>query len=256
MKRIIHITLWIVGLSALSVLVGFIEEEHKKITCKDLVVSIEYGEAEPLITTGELNSIVYDAFDSLVGKKLTDINSVDIEKQVSAIGFIESAEVYSTITGTMKIKVKQRNPVLRVINSSNQDFYIDRKGKLMPVKTGRATRVPVASGAIPDTYTDTTNASTSDNSELLNELYRLASYIRADDFLRAQIEQIYVTGEREFELIPKVGRQLILFGDISGMENKFNKLKVFYEQGMKKAGWDKYCKINLKYHDQVICEKK
>lgn len=256
MKRIINITLWIAGLAGLSVLVSFIEAEHKKITCKDLVVTIDYGEAEPLITADELNRIVYEAYDSLVGKKLTDINSVDIENHVNSIDFIESAEVYSTITGTMKIKVRQRNPVLRVINSSNQDYYIDREGRLLPVKTGRATRALVASGQIRDKYSDTLDVSSPDESKLLHELYVLATYIREDDFLRAQIEQVYVTDEGEFEMVPKVGRHLIIFGDITGMENKFNKLKVFYAQGMKKSGWDKYSKINLKYKDQVVCEKK
>ena len=256
MKRILNITLWMAGLAVLSVLVSFIESEHRKITCKDLVVSIDYGEAEPLISPEELNKIVYTAFDSLVGKRLSDINSVDIENHVNSIQFIESAEVYSTITGTMKIKVLQRNPILRVINANNQDYYIDRTGRLVPVKTGRSTRVLVASGHIPEKYSDTLDVSGPVQSALLHDLYTLSNYIREDDFLRAQIEQIYVTREKEFEMVPKVGRHLILFGDRTDMESKFTKLKVFYEQGMKKAGWDKYSKINLKFKDQVVCEKK
>lgn len=256
MKRILNITMWLAGLAALSLLVGFIESEHKKITCKELVVSIDYGEAEPLISPEELNKLVLSSFDSLVGKKLSDINSVDIENHVNDIQFIETAEVYTTITGTMKIKVLQRNPILRVINAKNQDYYIDRKGRLVPVKTGRSTRVLVASGHIPEKYSDTLDVSSPGHSRLLNDLYVMSNYIRKDEFLRAQIEQIYVTDEKEFELVPKVGRHLILFGDIAGMEDKFRKLKVFYEQGMKKAGWDSYSRINLKYKDQVVCEKK
>ena len=56
-------------------------------------------------------------------------------------------------------------------------------------------------------------------------------------------------------MVPKVGRHLILFGDMGDMESKFTKLKAFYAQGMKKAGWDKYSRINLKFKDQVVCEK-
>ncbi len=256
MKRILNITMWLAGLAALSLLVGFIESEHKKITCKELVVSIDYGEAEPLISPEELNKLVLSSFDSLVGKKLSDINSVDIENHVNDIQFIESAEVYTTITGTMKIKVMQRNPILRVINAKNQDYYVDRKGRLVPVKTGRSTRVLVASGHIPEKYSDTLDVSSPGHSRLLNDLYVMSNFIREDEFLRAQIEQIYVTDEKEFELVPKVGRHLILFGDITDMESKFRNLKVFYEQGMKKAGWERYSRINLKFKDQVVCEKK
>lgn len=256
MKRVINITTWVVLMAGLSVLVGFIEAEHKKITCKDLRVDIDYGEAEPLITPEEVHVLIYKAYDSLVGKKLTDINSVDIENHVNGIPFVESAEVYSTITGTMKVKVRQRNPVLRVINAYGQDYYVDKKGKVLPVKTGKSTRVLVASGGIKDRYADTLDVSGPDQSAILHDLYTLASFIREDDFLRAQIEQVYVNDDMEFELVPKVGRHLILFGDIADMETKFTKLRAFYDQGMKKAGWNKYDRINLKYKDQVICEKK
>lgn len=256
MNKIISTSIWIAVLAGLFVLVGFIETEHKKTTCKELKVFIDYGEAEPLISVEDLNFQVYKAFDSLVGKKLTDINSTEIENYVNNIEFIESAEVYTTITGTMKIKVLQRSPILRVINAYDQDYYIDRKGRLLPVKTGRSTRVVIASGNIPVKYSDSLDVSVPENNELLNNLYILARYIRGDEFLRAQIEQIYVTKDAEFEMVPKVGRHLILFGDISGMEEKFSKLKVFYAQGMKKSGWTKYNKINLKYKNQVVCEKK
>lgn len=256
MKRIINITLWIAVLAGLSVLVGFIESEHKKITCKELIVAIDYNESEPLIGVEELNGIIYEAFDSLVGKKLSDIHSAEIENFVNDIDFIESAQVYSTISGTMKIKVIQRTPILRVINTSNQNYYIDRKGQLLPVKTGSSTRVLIASGHIAEKYSDTLDVSVSEQSLTLNNLYTMSDYIRGDVFLNAQIEQIYVTKEGEFELVPKVGRHLILFGDMQDMEEKFTKLKVFYDQGMKKSGWKKYSKINLKYKDQVICEKK
>lgn len=256
MKRVLNITMWIAILAGLSVLVGFIESQHKKITCKQLEVSIDYNDSDPLISAEELDKIVYDAFDSLVGKKLTDIHSEEIENFVNEIDFVESAEVYSTINGTMRIKVHQRNPILRVINSSNENFYIDRMGYVLPVKTGRSSRVLIASGSIADKFADTLNASSSHQSQTLNELYILSNYIRQDQFLNAQIEQIYVTSDKEYELVPKVGRHLIVFGDLTDMEEKFNKLKVFYDQGMKKSGWRKYKKINLKYKDQVICEKK
>lgn len=256
MKRIINITSWIVGVAGLSLLVGFIESEHKKITCKSLDVSIDYRHADPLISEDELNVIIYKAFDSLVGKKLTDINSAEIENYINQIDYVESAEVYSTIKGKMKIKLTQRDPILRVITKSNENYYIDKSGHLMPVKMGFSSRELIANGYIHENYSDTLNASLFEHSPILNQLFQLSTYINNDSFLKAQIEQIYVTKNGEYELVPKVGRHLILFGDIYNMENKFNKLKVFYDQGIKKSGWAKYKKINLKYENQVVCEKK
>jgi cell division protein FtsQ len=256
MKKIINITLWIAGLAGLSLLVGFIESEHKKITCKELRVEIHYGEADPMIQKNELNQLVYNSFDSLVGKKLTDINTAEIERFVHAIPTIESAEVFTSINGTMKIRVRQRQPILRILASNGPSYYMDAKGKIFPVQTGRSNRVLVASGHIPVPYADTLDASVETEASVLHQLYRLSRYIRNDAFLRAQIEQVYVTEEKEFEMVPKVGRHLIEFGGIEEMENKFSKLKVFYNDGMKKAGWDVYGRINLKYRDQVVCVKK
>jgi cell division protein FtsQ len=64
-----------------------------------------------------------------------------------------------------------------------------------------------------------------------------------------------VNKNTEFELVPKVGRHIIVFGDIDNMEKKFDKLIVFYKEGLNKTGWDKYKIINLKYENQVVCSK-
>ena len=71
-----------------------------------------------------------------------------------------------------------------------------------------------------------------------------------------QIQQIFVNKEKEFELIPLVGAQIILFGKIDNYKDKFRNLEATYKRGFLYKGWNKYKKINLKYENQVICEKK
>jgi cell division protein FtsQ len=256
MKKILNITLWIAIFAGLSLLVGFIESEHKKLNCKGMEVIVNYGKADVLISETQISQEINDKFDTLIGKKIADINSVTIENHINQIDFIEEANVYTTLTGMLKIKVTQRNPIVRVMNKYGQSYYIGERGKLIPVNYGLSSRVPVASGNIATRYSDTLNLALSTSNSELNDLYVLSSYIYNDVFLKAQIEQVYINDDHEFELVPKVGRHVILFGDIDNMENKFDKLKIFYEKGIKKAGWDKYKTINLKFKDQVICEKK
>lgn len=256
MKKILSISIWLIMIAGLAVLVGFIESEHKKITCKGLRVEIDYGNAEVLISEAEISKKIHDQFDTLVGKRITDINSVTIENFINDIDFVEVADVYTTLTGLMKIKLTQRNPILRVMNKHGQSYYIGEKGKLIPINAGHSSRVPVASGNISERYSDTLNLMLSTTKSELNDLYHLSTYIYNDVFLKAQIEQVYINNNNEFELIPKVGRHLILLGDISDMEKKFDKLKIFYEKGIRKAGWNTYKSINLKFENQVICEKK
>jgi len=53
-----------------------------------------------------------------------------------------------------------------------------------------------------------------------------------------------------------VGAHIIEFGDINAHEEKFDKLYALYSQGLKREGWNKYIRINLKYKEQVVCTKR
>ena len=253
MKRVFHIIFWVIIAAGILVLVSFIEAEHRKTTCKSFEISIDYENADPLLSVDEIKKKIYESFDTLIGKKLIDINLVQIENMVNEIAFVENADVYTTITGKMNISVTQRKPIVRIINASNQNYYIDQSGMIIPTNQGFPSRVLIANGSIKNKYSDTL---TIQNSSVLAEIYKLATYIQNDPFLKLQIEQIYVTKNREYELVPKVGRHIIIFGGIDDMEEKFRKLIVFYHQGINNAGWNKYKSINLKFENQVVCSKK
>ena len=260
MKRVLNITLWIVIMAGIMVLLSFINAEKKKITCKSFDVVIEYNDSDPMISPDYVEKIVYSDFDSLIGRKLSEIDLVSIEKRVNEIPFVQSAEVYTSLFGNMKIKAVQRQPILRVINSKNKSFYIDKTGAAVPVRSGFSCRTVVASGNIRLNYSDLENVNEGKpkdaDKNLINDLYTLANYINGNEFLKAQIEQVYVNKSKEFELVPKVGRQVIYFGGIDNMEKKFGNLIAFYDKAINKKGWDKYKTINLKFENQVVCAKK
>ena len=74
-------------------------------------------------------------------------------------------------------------------------------------------------------------------------------------FLKAQIEQVYVDKTGEFELFPRVGNHIIVFGNAEDIDKKFERLLIFYRNGLSKTGWNKYNVINIKYENQVVCSK-
>ncbi len=84
----------------------------------------------------------------------------------------------------------------------------------------------------------------------------MATKIQEDEFLNALIDQIYVTPDQEFELIPKAGIDYIEFGDFDDVDQKLKRLKLFYIKGKEKINWTIYKSINLKYENQVVCTKK
>ena len=72
----------------------------------------------------------------------------------------------------------------------------------------------------------------------------------------AMIDQIDITTQRLFEMIPKIGNQLIVFGDATDVDVKLGKLKIFYKEIMVKAGWNNYSVINVQYKNQVVAKRK
>jgi len=91
---------------------------------------------------------------------------------------------------------------------------------------------------------------------IMRDVYNVSLFVAQDDFWNAQIEQIYVNSNGDLELIPRVGRHSIILGNGKDLKEKFDRLFLFYTDGLNKAGWDKYKTINLKFKDQVVCTKK
>jgi hypothetical protein len=80
--------------------------------------------------------------------------------------------------------------------------------------------------------------------------------IQKDTFCMALIDQVDITAERNFELIPKLGNNVIVFGNATNIDAKLNKIKVFYKEVMVKAGWNYYSIINVQYKNQVVAKRK
>lgn len=260
MKRFFFILIWVIFVTGIIVLLGFVNAEYKNSKCNDFVVSIDINNSDCFITEDEIKSQIYQSFDSLKGKLLSEINTEEIESMIKKNPYVEQSNVYFTVNGKLKINVVQRKPVVRVITKSNQNFYIDVNGVLMPLNENHVARVLIASGNIGNSLLPPAKlklqTDSLDQNQVLFKIHSLAKFINNNKFLNAQIEQIYINKENGIELIPKVGKHLIIFGDIDNMEEKFENLIAFYKNGLSKVGWDKYKKINLKYKNQVVCTKK
>ena len=72
----------------------------------------------------------------------------------------------------------------------------------------------------------------------------------------ALIDQVDITSQRAFEFVPKLGNNIIEFGDASNAAEKLNKIKLFYKNVMMKAGWNYYSVIDVQYKDQIVAKRK
>jgi len=251
--------IWIILIAGIISAVVYFRLIQNESVCKDVIVNINRNNSdEPYVTEDEIYSLITNSKDSIIGKKINEIDLGKFEDKIKSNPYVSDAEIFSSFGGNLKVRITQRQALMRIINSIGQNFYIASDGIIIPVKTGVSSRVIVANGNINIKYSKLQKIFNSENNKedaVLLKLYKLANYIKSNKFLNATIEQIYVNKANEFELIPKTGKHLIQFGDTNNMKRKFDNLIVFYKNGLKRVGWDKYKVVNLKYLNQVVCSK-
>jgi cell division protein FtsQ len=94
------------------------------------------------------------------------------------------------------------------------------------------------------------------DSVLLQQVKTLGWYILKDTFWMAAIEQVNITADRRFQMVPVIGNHIVEFGDGNDYEQKFRRLLVFYREVSGKTGFDKYSIVDVQYAGQVIGTRK
>jgi cell division protein FtsQ len=86
------------------------------------------------------------------------------------------------------------------------------------------------------------------------ELMELITFINEDEFWNAQITEVVLNSRNDIRLYQQVGKQIIEFGDAFDIEDKFDRISVFYKEILPKKGWNAYDRVSVKFKDQIICE--
>lgn len=215
---------------------------EKKTDYKETKIEIIAPAGTSHFTEAEIWKVVEESEYNPEGKTLADINTFKIEQLIEENRLIKKAECHKTTGGTLKIKIYQRTPILRVITATD-NYYVDDDGEVMPIPDNHTYYVPLATGHIQEEYAR-------------NELYRFAQFIHENEFWFNEIEQIYINPNLDISFVPKRGNHQVLIGKYENYQENLDKLLVFYERGLDKIGWNRYSLINLKFKDRVICTKR
>lgn len=242
--------LWFISLSGLITLMSFIEVKKSALKCKDVKVLLP-GQFN-FIERDEVDRILMENGGAMLGKDMNDINIHKLENALKANPFIEFAKVYADMTGVIHVQIRQREPVLRVVNMANLHFYIDGNGNKIPLSDNYTAKVLVASGLIEEDFSGRVDTL---KTKMARDLFRTALYIKSDTLWDNQIEQLFVDLKGDIEMVPRVGGHKIILGSADSLQIKFRNLLVFYKKAIPKVGWDTYKTINLKYANQIVCEK-
>jgi cell division protein FtsQ len=264
MKKWMKISLWFLGSVLVLVLMSLVYSTQKNKVLHPVNIHIEVDGENAFLTENELKIRLQR--DNLIypGQKFDNLNIQQVEYYVTNMNEVKDVRVYTQIGAEWNIDLKLRRPIARIFNKKGESFYLDKEGNTMLPSNLHTARVLVVNGDIPDKLNGKTVLQIESTKEwqesyLLDDIFYLAQTISSDDFLEALVAQIHLNAEGDFILIPQVGGHTINFGSAKSteeVERKFEKLKIFYTQGMPYEGWRKYSEVILKFKDQIVCVKK
>jgi cell division protein FtsQ len=248
-KRIIQIVWALAGVGVIVLLGAAMQQKNHK-ACEDVKVEIIGAEEHMFIDEKDVRNII-DKDGEVKGKNMAAIDLRSMEEALEKDPWVKNAELFFDNNGVLNISIEERQPIARVFTKQGTSFYLDTAGYRLPLSDKLSARVPVFTG-----FTSDKKIMAASDSALLGDVVKVAKFIVADSFWMAQVAQIDITSNGNFEMTPVVGDQVIVIGDADDLQEKFDRLFTFYKQAWLQNGINKYEKIDVQFDGQVVGVKR
>ncbi len=227
------------------------------------VMSFEYG--QPMANADANIDINYDNGHTFINQEIvkgkiqeffSDTNQVNasslvkLEKYLQTHPHVKSANAYIDSKGKLHVDIEQIDPIARVIPKGGGTFYIDNQRQKIPVSGIYTAKVPVLTGYIPEVCNSVENISSWE----LKSLIKVIEETKDDPYWSAQIAQLFMSDSGEIKLIPRIGNHIVTLGDSTRIDQKLQRLEVFYSEVSKTVGWDAFRNIDVQFKDQIVCK--
>ncbi len=244
--------MWLaIGAGTVVLLVAAVRKKDAQ-HCKKVDINIRGVQNNFFIDEKDiLDAVTNIAKGNPVGKTIGSFNLKKMETELEKNIWVKDAELFFDNNEVLAINVLEREPIARIFTTGGSTFYIDHSILRLPLSEKFSARLPVFTN-----FPSESIILSKEDSSLLNDIKNISLAIQKDSFRMAIIDQVDITPQRTFEMIPKIGNQTILFGDAAEAEEKFNKLQLFYEQVMAKSGLNYYSTINVQYKGQVVAKRR
>lgn len=257
MKKYIIIVLdIIIGVYLVFAVTAFNKPEQVVKKCTKVNISITDESTYGFLDTKEIKSILEKKKLYPLEMNIDDVSPRLIEETLTHSPFVNTAQCCKTTDGHVLISITQRSPLVRIKSVSNEDYYIDENGGVMP-NSKYTSDLIIVTGYVSKSYAT-------------RYISILANVIMQSDLWRNQIEQIHVLKDLGIELVPRVGDHVVFLGYLPAsklpdkrheevteyVNQKLERLHKFYVHGLDSVGWNKYQSIDLRFDNQIICKKR
>jgi cell division protein FtsQ len=250
-KDILGKIFWSLAATGLIVLFVFAWQAKTTRTCKAIQVELTGASTSYLfMNENEILHLINEQ-GVKVGTPIGLVNLQALEKYLVTAKWIQKAQLYFDNQQQLQVKIEQRIPIARIFTASQNSFYIDKDAQRLPLRQLSIMRLPVFTGFPSDA-----EKLSKPDSALLLDILQLAKIVQTDSFFNAQIAQVNIATNGDFELIPTLGDHTVLLGSMEHIEDKLNRLYTFYKKVWVPSGINAYQVLDLRFSPQVVALKK
>lgn len=211
--------------------------------CTRVTVTIVNQDSTMFVTEQGVKAELAQNGFKLVGKPMWQIDAASIEKALGSSQFLENVECVKAKNGEIIIRASQLVPVMRVFDPDGSSYYVNAAGKRMNATSFYHSDVPVVQGKFTKQFPPT-------------RLLPMVKYVENDTLLKSLVTMYTMRDSNNIFIVPGIYGHIVNMGNVTNIENKFEKLKLFYREVMPAKGWETYDTISVKWDYQVVATLK
>ena len=128
---------WCIAIILIIISLGFSIKQSSQLKCSGVKVDITDSIQEKFVRSNDIRQWVNRNHPAIFGQSLGSVNLRKIEDGLKKLQSVEDVAVYTNVFdngvkcfGSLIVKIKQREPVFRVVGSGHA-FYMDKFGKVI-----------------------------------------------------------------------------------------------------------------------------
>lgn len=230
---------------------------QKEKTCSGIEVEFPGSNGINFISKTDVKNYIARDYGTVSGKRLEEVNLTAIEEILDGKSSVLKSEAYTTCDGILHILILQRRPAVRFISQSGS-WYADSEGYIFPTQKNCTCHVPIVDGNIPVNLTPghKGKADTAKERTWIEGVLSLVDFLDGSRRWEDAIVQIHVANDGRLVLVPRVGKELFIFGRPEDFARKFAKIEDYYKFIVPEKGKDFYKSVNVSVDGQIVCREK
>ncbi len=233
-------------------MLGLANGYQEGLVCDDISIQITADKNNAFMEPADVKGLILEEYgEAVIGEKMNSIELLKMEEILQDNAFIRQAEVYKSLKGILYVDVELRSAIARIVNENGSSMYLDEFGYKFPTTHRYIANVPLVRGEFIETFVPADSLSCA-----IEEAMPVLKYIHQNEFWRAQISEVRIRENGDILFYPEVGKMYMEFGQANNMQEKFDNLKLFFEQVANEIGWNTYKGVSVKYRGQVVAKKR